>query len=169
MQRYLYNEEFTDVAHDARPDFEVWKRTWTTQDKSRDSPKQENTFDCGTFVMISIYLMSRGVQLHCSSYNQDGVSSRELQCSIVYLISQANELVPSVSVAQHLITRRLATANRVRFKRKQRRESRIVPGGKKARTDDGPTHKFLCSTHKPLVNKKGAPNPLQTDIIPNSC
>ena len=60
-RRYLYEEKYKEVALDDRPDFDVWKYTWTTQDKSRDSPKQENTFDCETFVMISIYLISRGV------------------------------------------------------------------------------------------------------------
>ena len=89
-----------------------------------------------------------------SSYTQNGVSTRELQRSIAYVISQANELLTTVSVARHLITQRQATTTWVKAKRKQRREYRIVPGGKKARTDEGPTHKFICSTHKPLVNKK---------------
>ena len=103
MQTYLYNEEFKDVAHEARH-FDVWKHTCKTQDKSKHSPKQENTFDCGTFVMISIYLMSRKVQLQRSSYDQYGVSSRQLQPSIAFMPSQANELAPSGSVAQHLTT-----------------------------------------------------------------
>ena len=30
----------------------------------------------------------------------------------------------------------------------------MVPGGKKARNDDGSTLKFLRIAHKPLVNKK---------------
>ena len=92
---YLYKEKFKDVALDDRPDFDVWKHTWSTQDKSRDSPKQENTFDCGTFVMISIYLISRGVRLQRSSYTQNGVTRQELRCSIAYVISQDNELLPA--------------------------------------------------------------------------
>ena len=104
--------------------------------------------------MISIYLISRGVRLQRSSYTQNGVTKRELRRSIAYVISQANELLPTVSVARHLITRRQATTTRVKAKRKQRKESRKVPGSKKARTDEGPNLKFICSTHKPLVNKK---------------
>ena len=65
-RRYLYDKEYKEVALNDRPDFDEWKYTWTTQDKSRDSPKQENSFDCGTFVMISIYLISRGVRLQRS-------------------------------------------------------------------------------------------------------
>ena len=154
MQKYLYDKKIKDVAPEGRPNFNVWKRTWKTQDKSKDLPKQENTFDCGTFVMISIYLISRGVQLQRSSYDQRGVSSQQLRRSIAFVLSQANELAPSGSVTQHLTTRRRATAAQPRSKRKQRRESRMVLGGKKARTEDGSTLKFLRIAHKPLVNKK---------------
>ena len=61
MRSYLYDEEFKDVVPEAHPNFDNWKRTWKTQDKSRDSPRQENTYDCGLLTMISIYLMYREV------------------------------------------------------------------------------------------------------------
>ena len=99
MRRYLYEEKISNVALDDRPDFDEWKGASTTQNKSRDLPKQANTFDCGMFVIILIYLLSRGVQLQHSSYTQYGVTSRELQRSIAYVNWQANELLPSVSVA----------------------------------------------------------------------
>ena len=99
MRSYLYDKEFKDVAPEAHPNFDDWKHTWKTQDKSRDLPRQENTYDCGLFTMISIYLMSRGVQLQYSSYDQFGVSSRQLRRSIAFVLVQAIELVPTVSVA----------------------------------------------------------------------
>ena len=76
MRSYLYNKEFKDIVPEACPNFDNWKRTWEIQDKSRDLPRQENTYICGLITMILIYLMSRGVQLQRSSYDQFGVSSR---------------------------------------------------------------------------------------------
>ena len=154
MRSYLYDKEFKDVVPEARPNFDDWKRTWKTQDKSRDSPRQENMYDCRLFTMISIYLMSRGVQLQRSSYDQFGVSSRQLRQTIAFVLVQANEPSPTVSVAPHITSRQRVTAAQAYFKRKQRRESWMVPGGKKAGTDAGPTLRFLCTTHKPLVNRK---------------
>ena len=102
MRKYLYDKEFKGVVLDARSNFDDWKHTWITQDKSRDSPRQESTYDCGLFTMILIYLMSRGVQLQRSLYNQFGVSSRQLRRSIVFVLVQANKLLPTVSVARHI-------------------------------------------------------------------
>ena len=101
MCSYLYNKEFKDVVPDARPNFNDWKRIWKTQ-KSRDLPRQENMYDCGLFTMILIYLMSREVQLQHSSYNQFSVSSRQLHRSFVFVLVQATEHSPTVSMTRHI-------------------------------------------------------------------
>ena len=58
MRKYLYDEAFKDMALDLRPDFEVWKRDWKTQDKNSSAPKQGNGDNCGVFIILSIYLLS---------------------------------------------------------------------------------------------------------------
>ena len=58
MRRYLYDEKFKGADPDQRPDFETWKRTWKTKDRSSTSPRQHNGVDCGVFTLLSIYLLS---------------------------------------------------------------------------------------------------------------
>ena len=98
MQRYLFDEEYRDVAHDQRPDFEQWKTSWAIRDMSSSSPRQINGDDCGVFTILSIYLLSRGVQLSRSSYSQACVVTRQLRRSIAFALLQANEQAPSSSV-----------------------------------------------------------------------
>ena len=78
LRRYLYDEKFKDIAIDQRPDFEQWKTTWAIRDMSSSLPRQLNGDDCGVFTILSIYLLSRGVQLSCSSYTQSCVTTRQL-------------------------------------------------------------------------------------------
>ena len=98
MRRYLYDEEFKDVAFDQRPNCEQWKTTWAIRDMSSSLPRQTNGDDCGVFTILSIYLLSRGVQLSCSSYSQSCVVTRQLRQSIAFALLQANERAPSSSV-----------------------------------------------------------------------
>ena len=34
LRRYLFDKKFNDVETEQCPDFEAWKRTWATQDRS---------------------------------------------------------------------------------------------------------------------------------------
>ena len=72
LRQYLYDKEFKDVTTDQRPDFDELKLYWSTQDKGSCSPKQRNRHGCGVVTVLSIYLLSRGVQLQLfhSSYSQ---------------------------------------------------------------------------------------------------
>ena len=65
--RYLY-DELAATSPDALPTFDAWNQTWTLKDKSRDPPRQDNSYDCGIFTMISIALMEQGVRLNQHSY-----------------------------------------------------------------------------------------------------
>ena len=73
MRRYMYDELTAGIPEGQRPSYNVWKREWSYQDKSRDSPKQQNGNDCGVFTLLSIYLLSRGVVLSEASYDQRAI------------------------------------------------------------------------------------------------
>ena len=46
MKRYLYDELIENLPQNSRPTFESWRRRWRAVDKSREAPKQLNTWDC---------------------------------------------------------------------------------------------------------------------------
>ena len=79
MRRYLYEEKFKDVAPEQRPAFIQWKTTWAIRNMSSSSPRQTNGVDCGVFTILSIYLLSRGVQLSRSTYSQSCIERRQLR------------------------------------------------------------------------------------------
>ena len=144
MRRYLYDEEYKDVPVEQRPDFEQWKTTWAIRNMSSSSPKQTNGDDCGVFTILSIYLLSRGVQLSRSSYSQSCVVTRQLRRSIAFALLQANERAPPSSVRnllgappgaplpEGISRKRQAGIAAARAKKKRRRTCRVIPGGAKA-------------------------------------
>ena len=144
----------------------MWKRTWTTQDKSSQSPKQENGDNCGVFTILSIYLLSRGVQLSRSSYSQACLTSRKLRRSIAFALLQANELAPASSVVNHFSAaptipvshtincKRQAAATQAKAKRKWRRESRLVTGKTTATTETGGRTRLTHPREKAVNNRK---------------
>ena len=56
MRRYMYEELTAGIPEAQRPSYNVWKREWSYQDKSRDSPKQLNGNDCCVLVHTGIHL-----------------------------------------------------------------------------------------------------------------
>ena len=59
MRRFLYDEFHKGTPVEDRPPYDVWKREWKYSDRSLRCPRQQNDDDCGIFVLVSIYLMSR--------------------------------------------------------------------------------------------------------------
>ena len=71
LRQYLYDKEFKDVTTDQRSDFDELNLYWSTQDKDSSSSRQRDRHGYGVVTVLSIYLMSRGVQLQLfrSSYS----------------------------------------------------------------------------------------------------
>ena len=68
-----------ELPEDQRPPYDVWKREWTYKDMSRQAPAQENTYDYGVFTIVSIYLLSHGLELASTTYNQQAIYLRKVQ------------------------------------------------------------------------------------------
>ena len=66
-----------------RPSYDEWKKEWRYSDRSLNAPRQTNTYDCGIFTLVSMYLLSRGLEL---SYR------RKVRLCIAHLILQKNQL-----------------------------------------------------------------------------
>ena len=56
MRKYLHLELNKHLPADERPLYKVWKRNWRYKDRSTRAPQQENTDDCGVFVIVLAYL-----------------------------------------------------------------------------------------------------------------
>ena len=75
---YLYDELSTSSSR-TLPNFQTWRQSWTLEDRSDDSPRQGNGYDCGVFTLVSIALLAQGEKLNKESYNQTiiyGIATR---------------------------------------------------------------------------------------------
>ena len=96
------------------------------------------------FTILSIYLISRGVQLSRLLYSQSCVVTRQLRQSFDFALLQANERAPPSSVRnllgvppgapllEGISCKRQAGIAATRAKKKRRRKCRVIPGGAKA-------------------------------------
>ena len=66
---------------------------------SNHSPVQHNTYDCGIFTMLTIYLHSRGVQISKLMYTQQSLYDNKIRRAFAALFMRNNEL-PSPSTIQ---------------------------------------------------------------------
>lgn len=130
MRRFLHRElhkvnqgrngriEMVELPEDQRPSYDAWKREWTYKDKSRQAPAQENTYDCGVFLIVSIYLLSRGLELASMTYNQRAIYSRKVREGIVHIILSRNQRQPGEESTVLGTTRRWPEAARDGQKRR---------------------------------------------------
>ena len=160
MCRYMYDELTSGIPEEQRPSYNVWKREWSYQDKSRNSPKQQNGNDCGVFTLVSIYLLSRGVELSESSYDQRAIVRRKVRPNITYLILQKNQLQSQEDSTPYArisgVTRRRGNGPAPgRKRRRRRKESRIVPSGTEI-SRPAPPASDSRSTRKGTESKRSA-------------
>ena len=101
MLQYLYAEykQRQQEAEATAASFEVWSRSWTTADRSEESPQQENGDDCGVFTIVSISLLAQGVRLRHSSYDQHLIDNKKVRKRLAH-IAWKDRLNPSASPSQ---------------------------------------------------------------------
>lgn len=96
MNRYLYM--FTSEGFDGPPeDVKLWTTAndWTFSDASNCSPIQRNGYDCGVFIIVSMYLLSKGHVLTDQSYSQQLITNAKTRLNIASLIHEVNECAPA--------------------------------------------------------------------------
>ena len=108
----------------------------SSRQKQRGS-KKLNTWDCGVFTLLTIYLNSRGVPISRLMYDQYCVDAQRLRRSIAFLLIRDNELHTASSIRQH--TTRIRTSSGVakglRHNKRTRTQQQIAVGSKKIRSD----------------------------------
>ena len=99
MKRYVYDELHKGVSDANRQPYDRWRRTWRARDLSEQSPNQLNTYDCGIFTMLTIYLHSRGEKISRLMYTQQSIYDNKIRRAFAALFMRNNEL-PSLSSIQ---------------------------------------------------------------------
>ena len=127
-----------------------------TKDTTRQSPKQENDVDCGIFTILSIYLISKGVHLQRTSYDQHIVTQRKLQRTIVLSLIKSNEIPTPGVMNNFVIPERCNATTASRLKKRKKSESRLTVG--KSKVQKGITGIFQSPSNlaKLLDNRKQA-------------
>ena len=126
MRRFIYDELHKDTPVGERPGYDEWKKEWKYSDRSQNAPRQFNTYDCGVFTLVSMYLLSRGLELSSSTYDQQSIYRRKVRLCIAHLILQKNQLqegatgLPPMRSAR---TRRRRPINPACTRKKVRREN----------------------------------------------
>ena len=83
-KQYLYvehrrhNPGSTDQFHE-------WIQNWTALDLSHTSPRQQNGYDCGIFMLLLLALCAQGITLRKSSYTQDLVNGKSIRKRLVHV------------------------------------------------------------------------------------
>ena len=96
MNRYLYmliSEGFDGPPEDVK----LWTTVndWTFSDASNCSPIQLNGYDCGVFIIVSMYLLSKGHVLTDQSYSQQLITNAKTRLNIASLIHEVNVCAPA--------------------------------------------------------------------------
>jgi len=154
IKKYLYDEEFKRTLVNDRPPFRVWKRNWDAQNRSGHSPTQGNGDDCGVFTLLSIYLLSRGVQISSSTYDQHIVTHHMLRHNIASALMKASDITPAGSVASIWTRSRRTTNSSAGLKKRKREESRVALGKSKIRKDLKLPHNSKTKSKASLINRK---------------
>ena len=86
--RYIYDATYKDSPQN-KPTLDDWRQDWSTSDKSDRSPRQDNGYDCGMFMLISMGLLRNGHNLSRDSYRQSTLRLRSSRRKLAWTIWKA--------------------------------------------------------------------------------
>ena len=134
-------EALTKDQGTGRQNFADWKEAWSSTEKSENSPKQGNGYDCGIFTLISMGLLRNGHILRSDSYFQNTLYQRHSREKLAWTIwktgrgSDAVQWQPG-SHGQNTAPKSKRGARREIptggcRKKKRQKEGRLIPGSAK--------------------------------------
>ena len=85
---------------------EEWYDLWTLNDESENSPRQNNGYDCGVFVMANATLLAQRIGLTSTSYREIDFQVKDTRGRIAWLLWEASNNKPAFPAQQ----RRTATS-----------------------------------------------------------
>ena len=139
-EHYMY-EALTKDQGTGRQDFVDWKVDWSWTDKSENSPKQGNWYNCGIFTLISMGLLRNGHKLRSNSYFQITLyqrHSREKLAWTIWKTGQGSNAVHWKPGTQELTApptskgwAGLGRPGNGYQRKKRRNEGGLIPGGAK--------------------------------------
>ena len=156
LLRYLY-DEYASGEMDPTA-FGTWAHDWTTEDRSRDSPRQENSYDCGVFSLLTIALLAQGVRVTSSTYSQLDVyrsSTRRRLAFLALFAGRQSDAPHAGRITPFVRRRRPPTAPRP-TKHFSHKHDRLIPS--KVRVTKHKLKHQYCQKHQSrLLNIKRTP------------
>ena len=131
-------EALTKDQGDGRHTFADWKEAWSSTDKSENSPKQGNEYNCRIFTLISMSLLRNSHRLRSNFYFQNTLYQRHSREKLAWKIWKTG--LGSNAVHWQPVTQGLTAlptskrgAGRERpaegyQKKKRWKEGRLIPG-----------------------------------------
>ena len=153
MRQFLYDEFHKDTPVEERPLYDDWKRRWKCSDRSMNAPRQRNNDDCGIFTLVSIYLLSKGMELTSMTYDQDTIYRRKVRLSIAHIILQRNQIPPGETT----LPPRAAGASRRRPTTSAQSKKRSRRGNESRMTSTGTGISPVLTGHNDDINTRRNP------------
>ena len=104
--------------------------------------------------ILSIYLLSRGVQVSWLTYNQHIVTYHQIRQNIVQALIKANDITRASSVLNHMAHRQRPAVTSKTLAKRKRKISHIIPSRKIIKTESSAFSASNQLTEGSLVNRK---------------
>ena len=118
------------------------------------SPKHTNNDDCAVFTILSIYLISGGVKLQKTTYDQQSVTERKLRRMIALSLIKCNEFPAPGEIDDLIVRERRSTTTASRYKKRKKSESRLTVGKSKVQKRYNGLFQSPFKSAKSLDNRK---------------
>ena len=141
---------------------------WTTEDRSRDSSRQENSYDCGVFSLLTITLLAQGVCVTSSSYSQLDVyrSSTRRRLAFLALSAGRQSDVPHAGGITPFVRRRRPPTAARPTRQFAHKHGRLIPSKVKV-TKHTLKHHFCPKHQSRLLNIKRTPKSVAETPTPS--
>ena len=153
MRQFIYNEVHKDTPVEERSPYADWKRIRKCSDRSMNAPRQRNNDDCGIFTLVSIYLLSKGMELTSMTYDQNTIYRRKVRLSITHIILQRNQIPPGETT----LPPRAAGASRRRPTTSAQSKKRSRRGNESRMTSTGTGIRPVLTGHNDDINARRNP------------